>query len=121
MSTVKKPVVAPVEDFKFITDLFSTAEKSITDKWVTPELVTTITTALTNLAAVAVLLGWLSNTDVETLTKAVAALITASEVIVVNTVLIWKFIASRNKLKAQLLDSKYRYVEAVAVERLRAG
>jgi hypothetical protein len=121
MSSVKKPVALPVEDFKFITDWFAPAEKALTDKWVTPELVTTITTAVTNLAAVAVLLGWLSTTEVETLTKAITALVTASEVIVVNSVLIWKFIASRNALKAQVLESKYRYVEAVAVERLRAN
>lgn len=121
MSTAKKPVSAPVEDLRFFTDFFGADEKSLADKWVTPELVTTITTAVTNLAAVAVLLGWLSSTDVETLTKAVTALVTASEVIVVNSILIWKFIASRNNLKVQILESKYRYVEAVAIERLRAN
>ena len=120
MSSVKKPVSAPVEDFKFITDWFSKEEADVT-KWVTPELVTTVTTAVSNLLAVLVLVGWLSSSDVETLTKAVTALVGASEVIVVNSILIWKFIASRTMLKKQIMTLKYQYVESVAVEKVRAA
>jgi len=119
MTTVKTPVSAPVEDFKFITDLFSKEEADVT-KWITPELVTTVTTAISNLLAVLVLIGWLTSAEVETLTKAIAALVGASEVIAVNSILIWKFIAARTTLKKQLMTMKYQYVESVAVERMRA-
>jgi hypothetical protein len=119
MSTVKKPVVTPVEDFKFITDLFSREENDAA-KWVTPESVTTVTTVVSNFLAVLVLVGWLTSADVETLTKAVAAIVGASEVIVVNSVLIWKFVASRTALKTKLMTMKYQYVEAVNVEKVRA-
>lgn len=119
MSSVKRPVSAPVEDLKFITDLFSREETEVS-KWLTPELVTTVTTAVSNLLAVMVFIGWLTTADVETLTKAVTALVGASEVIVVNSVLIWKFIASRTALKKQLMTMKYQYVEAVNVEKVRA-
>lgn len=120
MATMKKPVDAPVAELRFITDLFSRDENAVVTKWVTPELVTTVTTAVSNLLAVVVLLGWMSNAEVETLTKAITALVGASEVIVVNSILIWKFIASRTALKSQLLTMKYQYVEAVAVEKMRA-
>ena len=120
MSTVKKPVTTQVEDFKFITDLFGKEDANVS-AFVTPELVTTVTTAVSNLLAVLVLIGWMSSTDVETLTKAVTALVGASEVIVVNSVLIWKFIASRMTLKKQLITMKYQYVESVAVEKVRAS
>ena len=121
MATVKKPVDLPVAELRFITDLFSKDEATVVTKWVTPELVTTVTTAVSNLLAVLVFIGWLNNTDVETLTKAVTALVGASEVIVVNSVLIWTFIASRTALKSQLMTMKYQYVEAVAVEKMRAS
>lgn len=121
MSASKKPVAAPVEDLRFLTDFFGDDEKAIVTKWLTPELATTAVTTISNLLAVLALVGWLSNSEVETLTKALAALVGASEVIIVNSVLIWKFISGRLALKSQLLRMKYQYVEAIAVERLRAS
>ena len=78
-------------------------------------------TAITNLLAVGVLVGWISATEVENLTKALTGIISAAEVIVVNSALVWSFISGRNELKAQMLDARYRYMESVAVERLRAA
>ena len=121
MSTAKKPVSAPVEDLRFLTDFFGTDENTAINKWVTPEFVTTAAAAVSNVLSVLVLVGWLSSTDVETLTKAVAALIGASEVIVVNSFLIWKFIAARTAMKSRLLEMKYQYVETVAIEKMRAA
>lgn len=124
MAMTKKSVDAPVADLKLLTDLFNgwfgAEEQEIVNKWATPELATTIVTTVSNLLAVLVLVGWLSATDVEMLTKAVAALIGAGEVIIVNSVLIWKFIAARMAVKQQMLAMKYQYVEAVTVEKLRA-
>lgn len=125
MSTVKKPVERQTAELRVLTDFFSgflgSSDEAANDKWVTPELVTTATTAISNLMAVLVLLGWLSSADVETLTKAVVALVGAGEVIVVNSVLVWKFVASRLASKNRVLEMKYRYVEALAVEKMRAG
>lgn len=125
MSTAKKPVERQTAELRMLTDLFGnffgSDEQTVVNKWVTPELVTTATTAISNLLAVLVFVGWLSSADVETLTKAVTALIGASEVIVVNSVLIWKFIASRTALKSQFLNMKYQYAEAMVVEQMRAA
>jgi|LakMenEpi03Aug12_release.lakeMendotaPanAssembly.Ray.scaffolds.fasta_scaffold667827_2 hypothetical protein len=121
MSTAKKPVSAPVEDLRIFTDFFGDEEKAIVTKWLTPELATTAVTTLSNLLAVLALVGWLHSSDVETLTKAVAALIGASEVIVVNSLLIWKLISGRLELKSQMLRMKYQYVESVTIERMRAS
>jgi hypothetical protein len=124
MATVKKPVDAPVADLKVLTDFFNgwfgAEEQEIVNKWATPELATTVVTTVSNLMAVLVLVGWMSASDVETLTKAITALIGAGEVIAVNSLLIWKFIASRTALKQQVLAMKYQYVEAVAIEKMRA-
>lgn len=125
MSTVKKPVERQTAELRVLTDFFTSFLGSnntgADEKWVTPEFVTTTTTVLTNLMAVLVLLGWLSSTDVETLTKAVVALISAGEVIVVNSVLIWKFVASRLATKNRVLEMKYQYAEALAIEQMRAA
>jgi hypothetical protein len=126
MSTVKKPVERQTAELRVLTDFFtsffaSDEQQVAVDKWVTPELVTTATTAISNLLAVLVLIGWLSSSDVETLTKAVVALVGAGEVIVVNSVLIWKFISSRMTLKTRVLEMKYQYVESLAIEQMRAS
>ena len=44
----------------------------------------------------------------------------ASQVIVVNTALVWKFIANRAQVKSQMVDSRLRYLEAITVEKMRA-
>jgi hypothetical protein len=125
MSTVKKPVDRQTAEFRVLTDFFTSffasEEKAAADKWVTPEFVTTTTTVLTNLMAVLVLLGWLNSTDVEALTKAIVALVGAGEVIAVNSILIWKFVSSRLAAKNRVLEMKYQYVEALAIEQMRAA
>jgi hypothetical protein len=37
----------------------------------------------------------------------------------VNGLLIWKYLASRATLRAQIVDSRYAYMQAVAIERMR--
>jgi hypothetical protein len=88
--------------------------------WFTPEFWTMVISAVTNLMAVAVVLGWISTSDAESLTKAVTALLGAAQVIAVNTVLVWKFIAARVAVKEAIIDARFRYMEAIAVERIRA-
>jgi len=75
---------------------------------------------LTNLVTVAVLIGWLDASSASSLTAAAAAIVAASEALIVNGLLIWKYLSGRSELRAQIIDSRYRYMESVAIERMRA-
>lgn len=88
--------------------------------WSTPEFWTMVVSGLTNLLTVAVMFGWVNSSDAEALTKASAAILGAAEVIVINGFIVWKYIASRVAVREALIDARFRYMEAVAVERLRA-
>lgn len=91
-----------------------------TANWLTPEFWTMVTIAGTNLVAVAVLVGWVDSTQAEALTKAIAAIIGATQIVVMNSALVWKYLSARTELRAQMIDARYRYMEAVAVEKMRA-
>jgi len=90
------------------------------ESWLTPEFWTMAGAAVTNLVTVAVLIGWVDRSNADALMTAVSALIGASQVIVVNTALVWKFIANRTQVKAQMVDARLRYMEAITVEKMRA-
>jgi len=121
MATAKKSVETIREELRVLTaaadDATAVAAK---DNWLTPEFWTMATAALTNLMTVAVLIGWVDHTNADALMTAVTAIIGASQAIVVNTALIWKFISSRAQTKAQMVEARYRYMEAIAVEKFRA-
>jgi hypothetical protein len=91
-----------------------------TNNWLTPEFWTMVTVAGTNIIAVGVLIGWVDSTQAEVLTKAITAIAGATQIIVLNSALVWKYLASRTELRAQMIDARYRYMEAVAVEKMRA-
>ena len=93
--------------------------KEITN-WFTPEFWTMAISAVTNLVAVGTVLGWINTSDAESLTKAVTALLGAAQVLAVNTALVWKFITARTAVKEALVYARFRYMEAVAIERMRA-
>jgi hypothetical protein len=88
--------------------------------WLTPEFWTMAIGAVTNLIAVGVLIGWVDQSQAESLTKAVTAIVGAAQIVVLNTALIWKYIAGRTEVKAHMIDARYRFMEAVAVEKMRA-
>lgn len=88
--------------------------------WLTPEFWTMAVGAVTNLIAVGVLVGWVDQSQAETLTKAVTAIVGATQIVVLNSALIWKYLAGRTEVRAQMIDARYRYMEAVAVEKMRA-
>lgn len=87
--------------------------------WRSPEFWTMVVSALTNLVTVAVVLGWISSTDAETITKALTALIGAGQLIIVNGLLVWKFISSRVQVKQAMITARYNYMAAVTTERMR--
>ncbi|WP_353208342.1 hypothetical protein [Sphingorhabdus sp.] len=117
----KKSVETVREELRVLSDA---GEKAVTDatndNWLSPEFWTMAGAAVTNLVTVAVLIGWIDRSNADALMTAVAALIGASQVIVVNTALVWKFIANRSQVKAQMVDSRLRYLEAITVEKMRA-
>ena len=88
--------------------------------WLTPAFWTMATTAATNLIAVAALIGWINSSEVEGLTRAVTAVVAAAQVIVVNSALVWSYIAGQNAVQVQKITARYKYMEAVAIEKLRA-
>jgi hypothetical protein len=79
-----------------------------------------VVSAITNLVAVGVVLGWLSSSDAETINKSLAALLGAAQVIIVNAAIVWKYISARVAVREAMIDARYRYMEAIAVERIRA-
>lgn len=117
----KKNVETVREELRVLSDA---GEKAVTDatndNWLSPEFWTMAGAAVTNLVTVAVLIGWIDRSNADALMTAIAALIGASQVIVVNTALVWKFIANRTQVKAQMVDSRLRYLEAITVEKMRA-
>jgi hypothetical protein len=76
--------------------------------------------AVSNLVMVAVMIGWINTSDAETITKALTALLGATQVVVLNSALIWKYISGRTQIRAKMIDARFRYMEAIAVEKLRA-
>jgi len=103
-----------------VNDVATSAEKAADTGWLTPEFWAMAIGAVTNLVAVAVLIGWISQSDAETVTKALTALVGATQIIVLNSALIWKYIAGRTEVRSQMIDARFRYMEAIAVEKLRA-
>jgi hypothetical protein len=122
MATAKKSIDTIREEMRVLTAVGDeAAAAATTDNWLSPEFWTMAGAALTNLVTVAVLVGWVDRSNADALITAVSALIGASQVIVVNTALIWKFISSRTQAKAQVAEARYRYMETVVTEKFRAG
>ena len=121
MAAAKKSVETIREELRVLTAAADDATAGAAkDSWLTPEFWTMAGAAVTNLVTVAVLVGWIDRSNADALMTAVSALLGASQVIVVNTALVWKFIANRTQTKAQMVEARYRYMEAIAVEKFRA-
>jgi len=121
MAAAKKSVETIREELRVLTAAADDATAGVVkESWLTPEFWTMAGAAITNLVTVAVLVGWVDRSNADALMTAVSALIGASQVIVVNTALIWKFISTRTQAKAQVAEARYRYMEAIAVEKFRA-
>ena len=116
---IKQPIDGTVAEMRVLKELTEqTVEK---ETWITPAFWTMAGVAVTNMITVAVLVGWVDATQAETLTQAVTALLGAAQVIVVNTALVWKFIAGRNQVQIAKIQAQAHYAEVVAIEKLRAA
>lgn len=114
----KKSVDTVREEMRVIGAAADAAQGFGSD-WSSPEFWTMVAAAVTNLVTVAVVMGWLSASDAESVTKALSALIGAGQVIVVNALLVWRFISSRVQVKQSLIAARYNYMAAVTTERMR--
>jgi anti-sigma-K factor RskA len=90
-----------------------------TNHWSSPEFWTMAGAALANLSTVAVLLGWMNQSDAQDLVKALTALLGATQVIVMNSMLVWKYVAGRLQMKTQIAEARMQCMAMVATERLR--
>ena len=103
MATAKKSVETIREELRVLTAAADDAATGAAkENWLSPEFWTMAGAALTNLVTVAVLIGWVDRSNADSLITALSALIGASQVIVVNTALVWKFIANRTQAKTQV-------------------
>lgn len=116
----KKTVNVVKEDLRV---LHSEVENEVAaaGNWLSNEFWTMAAGAVTNIIAVAVLIGWVDKLHADSLVQALTAVVGATQVIVVNSALVWKYIASKTELRAQMLDAQYRYMESIALERIRSG
>jgi uncharacterized membrane protein len=117
----KVPVSTIRQDLRELSASADDAAPKNSNDWFTPEFWTMVASAVTNLVAVGVVLGWINNSDAESLTKAVTSLLGAAQVIIVNAAIAWRFIAARTAVKRTMIDARFRYMEAVAVARIRVA
>ena len=120
MSTPKKSVNVVREELRTFGEVVDGTAFEGLDKWLTPEFWTMAITAASNLIAVMALVGWLDHSQVETVTKAVTALIGASQVILVNGLLVWKYLTGRQQVRQQIVAARLRVAEDVVVARIQA-
>lgn len=120
MSTPKKSVNTVREELRTFGEAVEGTALEGLDKWLTPEFWTMAITAASNLIAVMALVGWLDHSQVETVTKAVTALIGASQVILVNSLLVWKYLIGRQQIRQQIMASRLRMAEDVVYARVQA-
>lgn len=116
---VKKNVSVIAEELRVLNSVADDQDPAHLLDWLTPDFWTMVGTGVSNLVAVAAVLGWVDQSSLAGMTQAVVALVGAAQVIVLNSALVWKYLSGRQELRAQMLDSKYRYMESVAIEKLR--
>lgn len=125
MTAKKKPdtKVVPVntvrEDIRVLGENFG--DTVAPANWFSPEFLTLATTVLSNVVGVLVLVGWVDATQAAELTKAVVAVIGAVQVILVNGLLVWKYLAGRFEENVKRSEMRIEYLKATQVERIRAA
>lgn len=89
-------------------------------EWITPELISMVSSVVVNLITAATVVGWLDATSAQEITKAVTSVIAALGTIGFNVVLVWKYLSGREALKKEIVTAQYRYAETALIERMRA-
>ena len=124
MSTRKVPAreamhfEAAVAEMRVLNAVAS--ENTPATKWITPELISMVSSVAVNLVTAATVVGWLDATDAQEITKAVSAVIAGVGTISVNALIVWKYLSGREEVEKEVVHAQYRYAETVMVERMRA-
>lgn len=117
---MKKSAHVVREELRVLGEAANDVGAGLSNNWSAPEFWVTAATSVTNLVAVGVVLGLVSASDAETLTKVLTGLVSASGVLVTNGVLVWKYISSRTAVKEHLIAARLNYMQAVAVAKIQA-
>ncbi len=120
MSTRKVSVDAVREEMRILNSAADDSNEGGLLNWLTPDFWTMVGSAVTNLVAVAVLIGWVNSSQAEGLSQALTALVGATEVLVLNTALVWKYLSGRAELRTRVAEMKYQAAAQLAIERMRA-
>jgi len=89
--------------------------------WVTPELVSMVSSVAVNLITAATVIGWLDAANAQEITTAVSAVIAAVGTISVNAAIVWKYLSGREEVQKEVVSAQYRYAETAMIERMRAN
>jgi len=119
MGMAKKSVTTIAEELRVLGTAVDGKEIAGLLDVLTPDFWATVGTAVTNLVTVAALLGWI-HPNTEGLTQAIVALVGAAEVIALNSALVWRYLNSRQELQTRVAEARFRYMETIAVEKMRA-
>lgn len=113
----KRPVETLREEMRVLNAAATdgTAQK----EWLTPELISMISSVAVNLITAATVVGWLDATSAQEVTKATSAVIAAVGTISVNAVIVWKYLSGRESVKKEAIQAQYRYAETALIERMR--
>jgi 5,10-methylene-tetrahydrofolate dehydrogenase/methenyl tetrahydrofolate cyclohydrolase len=115
----KRPVDTLREEMRVLN---AVASEGVEQKeWITPELISMISSVAVNLVTAATVVGWLDATSAQEVTKAVSAVVAAVGTISVNAVIVWKYLSGRESVKKEAIQAQYRYAEAVLAERMSAS
>lgn len=112
-----KPVDTVKEELRALNTLAADGED--TNNWITPEFVSMVSTVAVNLLTAATLVGWVDANSAQELAKAVTGIVAAIGTVSVNGLIVWKYLAGRQQVQTLKLQSQYRYMETLAIERMR--
>lgn len=91
------------------------------NEWITPEFVAMVSSVVVNLLSAATLVGWVDASSAQEIAKAATAILTGVGTVVVNGLLVWKYLSGRQAIRAQMVEARYRYMETIAIEKMRSS
>lgn len=114
----KKSVNTVREELRVLNT--AVADNLPNQEWITPEFVSMVTSVAVNLITAATLVGWVEAHHAQELVNAATAVIAGLGAVGANAIIVWKYLTSRAEVKSQQIDAQFRYMESIAVERMRA-
>lgn len=114
----KKSVNTVREELRVLNS--AATDNATKQDWITPEFISMTTAVVVNLITAATLIGWVEAHHAQELVNAATAVIAGLGAVSANALIVWKYLTSRAEVKSQQIDAQYRYMESIAIERMRA-